>query len=368
MNLPLLSIIVPNRLSEPHISRTLRNLLKSPDQRFEVVVSDNSYPEIMDYSEFLTDNRFKLSTNESYFTMSENFFLGLQKSQGKWICFVGSDDGVVDKNMTIFLDFLENCPAMAVTTISLYFQELIGDELPWLTQPFNQSKLFSRTIKFRSFLSAFFPQLEFDLPRPYNKAVVRRKVFADFLPSWNRIPGLSPDQFLAQFISQRVRKGVYFDIAMFIAGGSRRSNGHNIIYGVNNPQNYFELDSIPYVGFCVRRYGMACRPALTIDHYISARLTLGKRGLLLPKFLLYSWCFLTCVDFGHHDNVFYVRTYKIRKYLVEFFVYGFRKLLNLFIFGKTQPTRTRKVVISRDSNILDASNILGKANFNINMK
>jgi hypothetical protein len=352
-----LSIIVPTRSSEPHINRTLINLLKSPDQRFEVVLNDNSYPEVIDYSEFLKDPRFKLFTNDSYFTMSENFLLGLKHSQGKWVCFAGSDDGVVDKNITIFLDFLEQCTSMAVTTISLYFQELIGEELPWLTHPINKSKLFSRSVKFHPFLSAFFPQLEFDLPRPYNKAVVRKQVFDDYLPFWSRIPGMSHDQFLAQFIAQKVKSGIYLDLAVFISGGSGRSNGHQINNSLEKTQNPFSLDSIPYIGNCVKKFGMSCRPALTIDHYIAAKKILGKRHFFLPMFTSHLWCFLTCVDFGHHKNFFYVKTYKLRKMSVEFFAYGLRKGLNLLKYGRVQPTKTFRFEVPLDSNILDASAI-----------
>ena len=360
MNLPLLSIIVPTRSSEPYINRTLINLLNSPDQRFEVVLNDNSYPEVIDYSKFLNDSRFKLFTNDSYFTMSENFLLGLKHSQGKWVCFAGSDDGVVDKNLTIFLDFLEQCPSMAITTVSLYFQELIGEELPWLTQPINKSKLFSKSIKFHPFLSAFFPQLEFDLPRPYNKAVVRKQVFDDYLPFWTRIPGMSPDQFLAQFIAQKVKSGIYFDLAVFISGGSGRSNGHQINSSLEKTQNSFSLDSIPYIGNCVKKFGMSCRPALTMDHFIAARKILGKRNFFPPLFTLYLWCFLTCVDFGHHRNLFYVNTYRLRKISVEFFAYGLRKVLNLWTFGSVQPTKTLRFEMPLDSNILDASAIFTK--------
>lgn len=355
----LLSIILPNRGGTPYVYRTLENILGCTDSRFELVVNDNSIPDVIDYSDYLLDKRVKLFHEKEILPMSENWMHGISHAKGNWICFIGCDDGIVTEHLSDFLDFLETCRVDSVTTHGTYFQYAIDDLKPWISAPESKSSKNATRVKYPYKLEALFPQLRNEMPIPYNLAVVRNSVLRSLVKKHSRIPGIAPDDFLGQFVAQTCRRGINYDLPVFIQGNSIRSNGRAHTFGITNVgTTEFAKDSLLVQGDLVTRYGFSCQPAISLEHFIVAWEEIHARKFWIPHFLLRAWCVLTCLDSRHHGDFAFTTTLQMRKVILKFITHEIRQLWLRRNFGPSRPGRNHKVTLGEGSTILTASDYL----------
>jgi glycosyltransferase involved in cell wall biosynthesis len=308
VNKPTLSFIVPSRNSNIYLKHTIKNLLDSKDQRYEVVLSlNNDHHQVPDWLSQLQDIRLKVFNSKINLSMSENWFRGLDKSKGIWVCFVGSDDGIVAANLTKFIDILElTNKEKVIINHNVAFHYATKDRPAHINRPLNSPTKKLVRIKWPIRLGALFPQFFYDMPQPYSKAIVNKKVLEPLLNHDREIPGFAPDVFLGNYVAMKTKFGMFYDELLTIRGNSILSIGGQIMKNKVETISAKEMISDTYRKASQMKFqvifGLTCRPAITLDHYINSRNKLGKShniSLAFGKF----WCNLTCLDKSHHKPV-----------------------------------------------------------------
>lgn len=354
MRSPLLTILLPNRGRSNYLSITLQNLSEISDERVEVIILENSAPNqnLPDFD--MNPAVFRVVKSPVKLSMTKNWCRGISLARGQWICYIGSDDGVVVGNLSKFLDFLELVETDVVSTHPIYFQYPILNRKSWADLPMSGLSTWSKKVRYVSLLAVIFPQLKLDLPVPYNRCVVKSNVLKNFAKAHDDIPGVSPDDFLGQYISQKCRFGTYLELPVFIQGGSERSNGYQVSANFKTQEAIdFVNDSTEKFGIGLQRFSVSCGYSLAFEHYSKARSALNRK---MPKFatyisILYAEFF--CPDYSHHSQS---RALKIIRCLLQpshMLSYRLiRKIVMISNFIFLHPIKNKKVIYSYQMDVL----------------
>lgn len=357
---PLLSIIFPNRGHFDYAQETIRNILEIEDSRFELIINDNSSPEKFDYSPFLSDKRVSLYVEENVLSMNKNWWNGLSRARGKWVTFIGADDGVVSQNFPEFLDNLEVTESEVVTTRQSVFSYSLNQRPPQLQIPSNRPKRDSKVISYPFRRAAFFPQLRNTvLPIPYNGSVVKLELLANVLTNSFQIPGIAPDDYLGQYVAQYCKKGLFLDLLVFIQGTSERSNGiqiHQKIVSTHSTE--FESDSKKSMGRLIKRFGLDCIAAVALEHYFIVWEELNRKQNPLSLTFSTYWCSLTCHNKRHSHGSSSKYTALFLTTFVNISVSIIRKSWLFRNFGFKIPFRSTSIELLPDSTVRTASSVL----------
>jgi hypothetical protein len=353
----LLTILLPNRGRSIYLDKTLENLREIRDQRVEIVVLENSHPEFPFHDWRFSADIFRVESSTVKLSMTKNWHRGLTLARGRWLCFLGSDDGVVVGNLPKFLDFLQGVQTDVVSTHPIYFQYPLEHKRAWADLPSSKLTWWTKEIRYPSLLAALFPQFKLDLPVPYNRCVVRSEILKDYASRGEDIEGVSPDDFLAQYLSQRCRTGTYVELPIFIHGGSERSNGYqvgNIIQGNDSLQ--FLQDASRKYGPALQKFGISCSFALAFEHYSRARTSLGGNSSIFLTHFSLIWADFLCPVSEHHSQKPIFRF--ARSFLVpthKFCYRLFRKLWVKLNFKNLAPVSNHKVNQNEDMDIVALS-------------
>jgi glycosyltransferase involved in cell wall biosynthesis len=114
---PLLSIVVPTRERPETLAYCLRTIVDQPDQRIEIIVSDNcSAPRTREVVDAVKDKRLRYIRPEQRLGMTEHWEFALGHAQGDWITFIGDDDGLLPSAAARFFDLVGRYKVEAVTS------------------------------------------------------------------------------------------------------------------------------------------------------------------------------------------------------------------------------------------------------------
>ncbi len=92
----LISIVIPTRNRQEYALKTAMQVLSYNDPRIELVIQDNSSePILMNLLEKLAYEHLVYNYSEKPLSFVDNFSTGLECSTGKYVCFIGDDDGIV---------------------------------------------------------------------------------------------------------------------------------------------------------------------------------------------------------------------------------------------------------------------------------
>ena len=356
---PILTIILPTRNSEYYLKFTVNCILKSSDPRFELIVVENSDQVNGDLKLFETDPRLKILKNDKYLSMSENWMKGLKEAKGEWFCFMGSDDGIVGDNLSFFLDLLSETKSDLVTGHDSSFSYSLNHQLPSITIPVFKNTLKITKIKWPIMRVILFHKIKYDIPQPYNKAFARKSFISQELRGLAKIPGASPDNFLGYLLALKSKKGTNLDLNIFIRGTSEKSNGFNYWNDTKAIEtNLFLNDSSDFLGPMSRKYGLKCRMADQVDHYILAKSFLGDAVHPLILKCFFVWCEISCENRDHHRLQYHRSLNTLKTHVLDFIAFSLRKLWLFANFGRHIPSKNRKLTLAENSTIIDAADLL----------
>ena len=360
MRRPVLTIILPNRGRSRYLNITLSNLSDISDPRVEILFLDNSQIESETFSLFQNDSKIRVESSSVKLSMTKNWFRGIDLAQGDWLCFIGSDDGIVADNVPMFLDFLEKVTTDVVSTHPIYFQYPILNKDSWADLPSSSMNIWSKRVRYVSLLAVLFPQFKLDLPVPYNRCVVRASVLKSYSKNYDDIIGVSPDDFLGQYISQESKVGTYIELPVFVQGGSARSNGFQI--GLEHQgldtRDFLHDSSLKYE-LVLKKYGIFCSIALASEHYSKARIARGKALTISFNWLVIIWAEIFCGAKEHHHKSRILDL--IRKFanpMHNIFYRVIRKSWLFLNFGYSFPVKNRKVTQSTKMDVRQLSRTL----------
>jgi hypothetical protein len=92
------SIVIPTRDRPDTLRHSLATIIEQPGDDYEIVVADNSAsPEAANIVERAhhINRRVKYTHSDEPLSMAENFERGLEQSSGRYVTFIGDDDGLV---------------------------------------------------------------------------------------------------------------------------------------------------------------------------------------------------------------------------------------------------------------------------------
>ena len=94
----LLSIVIPTYNRYQYLEGCLRATCTIDSNEIEIIVQDNSEDNTrgLEIIQFINDNRIKYFHTKERLTVSENCSNAIEKTIGRFICFIGDDDTVCD--------------------------------------------------------------------------------------------------------------------------------------------------------------------------------------------------------------------------------------------------------------------------------
>jgi hypothetical protein len=149
-------------------------------------------------------------------------------------------------------------------------------KIEWAIVPETKCEQSAKFMKWNIVLSSLFPQFFFNLPMPYNKAVFKKEILAEFLEQGFDLYGLTPDYFLAFLVALKSNKSVFLDLPVFIHGSSEHSNGWQYQNAKTTPALSDFLKRIPSDEDYLQRLPRDCISAWLGNSYLSA--TFGMKN------------------------------------------------------------------------------------------
>lgn len=353
---PTLTVILPTRNANELLEHSITSVLDSNDQRFELLLVNNNFPlQIILNRNLINDKRVRIINPDRKLSMSENWHLGLSSALGKWITFMGSDDGIVTANISKVIDILENAHEFdeAVLFRSIGFTYPINNRPSWFELPEKPPSQKISKIRNSGVLCALFPtQMVSTLPMPYGGAICRKKLFSLIMSSESRIPGIAPDYFLGFYVGLSAKRMLFADEFFAIRGVSEISNGFQTLNDVKTPNMIDFLSDAEAVNMgSFKKSDIKCRTKISTLDYLKARQYSRPNCLNLSAQLLLKMSQLTCIEEGHHKSFLVTKSLPLRRLLFKNLGYLIRKLWFLGIGVKTKNLRCRKLYLERYENI-----------------
>jgi len=358
MNSPTLSFILPSRNAGIYLKHTLENLLDTSDARYEIILSlNNGTDPLPNFISEIKDSRLRVLRTEDNLSMSQNWYQGLIQTNGKWVCFVGSDDGIVARNLSQFIDLLESeIKTSIITNHTLAFHYAQKNKSAWLNLPKSKCNNEMYTVKWPTKLAAYFPQFYYDMPQPYSKAIIRKELLFELIKNENQIPGICPDIFLGNYAAMLSNRGIYIDLPVTVRGNSPVSIGGQVFGDTLKSQSTGELLEEFYEKErnLQNKFGPTCRPAVALDYYLHCKSYL-KNEKQVSRIFLELWCNLSCMDKSHHNQMW--NNLKVLSSLIYLAGLILRKFWFLKNFSSRVP-KDEKILVDNNEDIYSLSRLL----------
>ena len=219
---PIISVLVPTRNRASYLSSLISIIEKCPDSRIEFLVSDNS--DQLGVTPSSVGNITYLRP-EHRLNMTDHWNFLFNKASGKYITYVGDDDAFIPSALVDLCDSLERIDSDLVWTETAgYGWPTVGIDGNFFQRVKHSKERMSLENARQRILTLDY----LDLPIPYNKALVRRKLISRFLEGHpgetffsSRIPDINAGVKLL-FLSE---SQFVFKQLIFISGASPLSNG-----------------------------------------------------------------------------------------------------------------------------------------------
>jgi hypothetical protein len=303
---------------------------------FELLISDNTQGELVLLDAHSQDPRVRQIVQRERLSMGDHWRELLTIAKGEWICFMGGDDGLVSKNLPKLLSLLRLTESDVVTTHRIeidWDQSFVASAWTFPTSSCNETVT---KVIWPTWLSSLFPHFFFDLPMPYNKAVFRGEVLRSFLEKKFKLYDLTPDYFLAFLLGKTTKEGVFFDLPVFVHGGSEHSNGYQYTSGNNTVYSEDFLSRIESNLQRAKNLPKDCQSSWLANSYLLCRFpddteqsnpaTYQIKRNALSKFYK-VWIYLTCTSCDTHKQRNSSQTIKIKILFLNKIASGIRNYL-----------------------------------------
>lgn len=244
MKNPLLSLVIPTKNRYKYLFVLLKTLKSFPIDCFEVVIQDNSddNKEILDFfqKEGKASNFVYNYVKESL-SQSQNSNISILNSKGKYVCFIGDDDGVLPSIIPYTRRLEEKGIESAICTETIYYWPDFKDKSLFKLSSTLSYKKGDGHIEdiepiesLRNVIKDGFKNLG-KMPRVY-QGIVRRDVLDKLYKDQGTFfPGGSPDMANATALSTIVKKHCVIHSPIIISGQSKFVGGGERLNGKNLP-------------------------------------------------------------------------------------------------------------------------------------
>lgn len=349
-----LAIVLPIGDLRHTLVNSIKSVLNSGSNNFELIISNNTQEELKLPLEIMSDHRVKMINHPVRLGMAEHWLDLLRLTESEWVCFMGADDGVITRNLEPLIQELSNSNSHVISThrVEAFFNNTSCAE--WVIIPETKCTLEKNSVKWNSFLGSLSPNFFFDLPMPYNKAVFRRDILNSYLSKGHELYGLTPDYFLSFLVSINSKTGTFFDLPVFIHGSSESSNG----WQYQNHKQSLELSEFlqrinPQEDY-LRQMPTGCVTSWLANSYLAALFSgeAKNEGLWFRRavktFLgrIYKlWVVFTCVHCSEHTNRNSENTIEFRRFINDKIASGIRNYFCPLVLGRRFPVHSSTMKI-----------------------
>jgi glycosyltransferase involved in cell wall biosynthesis len=229
---PLLSVVIPTKERYEYLEKLVELLITFKENNFEIIIQDNSQDnsKFLSYLLKLNDHRVRYFYTKNPLSVVDNCDLAVNNSKGKFICFIGDDDGVLPS-------IIDCCNWMESQNVdAVYFNKanyvwpdlngkyLISNNPGTLIIPLFTGKISAviATEEFNAVLSYGGVDM-LNLPRLYHGIVSREALNKVKANSGSYFPGPSPDMANAVALSKFLKKCFFIDLPLVISGKGVKS-------------------------------------------------------------------------------------------------------------------------------------------------
>lgn len=248
----LLSIVIPTKDRYDYLFDLLKLINDFQSDEIEIVLQDNTYinEPILKYLDMHKNYHFvKYYHTQNQIPISLNSDLAIKNSSGKYVCFIGDDDGVTNYIMECVRWMNRNDVDVVVpSNISYYWPSYIssatgkiGGSMSYANFNFSIKKMNIEDVLLNNISNGFVDRGE--LPLLYH-GIARRSVLDKIYEKTGTFfPGQSPD--IANGVALCFTAKTYYkiDAPIIISGASKSHGGGSRL--VKN--GYAEIESVPFL-------------------------------------------------------------------------------------------------------------------------
>jgi glycosyltransferase involved in cell wall biosynthesis len=355
---PILTIILPVGDLRPTLFSSIATVLDSTSSEFELLISDNSLNGIAFDPHHGNDPRVKIVRQQARLSMSDHWLQVMEIANADWICFMGSDDGIISANLQSLIDEIRESDSDVINTHRVEAFTTEESIVTWAVVPASPCSRKANQIRWNILLASLFPQFFFELPMPYNKAVFRKNIIDEFVKSGSGLYSLTPDYFLAFLVALKSRFGIQYDLPVFIHGSSEFSNG----WQIQNAKKTENLDDfisrLPENDGYILNQSHDCVLGWLANSYLTSNFP--KSGiknrsqrfkLILLIYFFKLWIKFTCVYCQSHTDQKTPRTLKLKIFIID----KFCSFIRNYILPRTkyrQPSHHEGIYVQGDNSRL----------------
>ena len=372
-----LSIIIPTKNRYETLFPLIEYLETLDTKEVEVVVQDNSKDNSKAIN-FLNKN--KLSNVKYYYEPSDlsvigNSDLAVKNATGKYICFIGDDDGV----MPYILDIIHWMDKNNINAVSSFMPNYFWPNLSTsvLDKSKSDGKLLIKSFSYRvirkntengllNCLNNGGTTME-DLPMFYH-GIVKKKILDDIYNTCKTyFPGPSPDMAVSIAISLKIKEFIFLDFPLIISGKCIKSTGGKSVLH----QHLDSIDNVPHLPKNtandwtnkIPKYWTA--PTIWAESVVKSLENLKNNEWLEKLNYDYLYARLYVFQFSHKEVIF--KNFSHVKYSFKFYYLVFKIFLkrvirflnHRYVMKKVTKSDVKdiKVAIKEINNLLDISKI-----------
>ena len=232
---PLLSIIIPTKDRYRTLFFLVEKLMTWKENEFEIVVQDNTLDNskaLESFKSYFSDNRFKYFHTEQPISGLENAQLAIDNSKGEYVCYLGDDDGIIFQAIAFTKYMKEN----GIESLNCKHGSYCWPEYRYKNHGKKLSlagfmiyRKFSGTIEYLNPLKELELLLDAGgltigrVPRLYHGIISRNAINKVKEVTGTYFPGPTPDMASAVALSFYIKKHIYVDYPIIIAGASANS-------------------------------------------------------------------------------------------------------------------------------------------------
>jgi len=356
----LLSIVIPTKNRYQTLFSVIDTLLGFSLEEMEIVVQDNSDENTSALAFFES----RKNTNLKYFYQSEklsiieNSDLAVKNSSGKYVCFIGDDDGVMPYIVNIVKWMEYNNYSVLKGNKPVYFWPGLEDGyLSTDSSGVLQTKTYTKRKKLISSKKAIKYTLSRggttmkELPCLYHGIIKKEILDKIFNKCDTYFPGPSPDMANAVAISLMTNEYVYVDIPIVITGRNVNSGAGMGVRRIHA----LEVKDVPWLPKNTEKEWDNKIPKYWIGSTIWAEScikSVSKCGYIDLNQFRYSYLYAYLHVYQYRYRKYLFKNFKISyfnvNFIVDVFLCCWRRIIHFFIIKRVNKVRNR---ITRTNNL-----------------
>lgn len=351
MNEIYLSIVIPTKNRYKYLLPLIVKLLEFKSNSFEIVVNDNSFnnKEIIKFVEdHKLENRFKYFHNPKELNIIENCDEAILNSNGKYICLLGDDDGIIEEIIPFAKWMYENkIDSASFNNIIYHWPDLLSK---YSINSFSGYLLYYKYTKKISYINQYNELIKilqysaqsiFKGVKLYHGLVSKNALNILYNKTGTYFPGPVPDMSSSIALTFFVKKHIYYDYPMIISGASGGSTA-----GLGSQKlHQKKIEEVSYLPSSTSKLWTSWIPkywsgaTIWAEGAIKALEKTGNSSLI--KYFnierLYVTCFINDNTFRKYNIAFFIKQYgegvnKIKLYkLIYYFFWIVRKKIRSLI-------------------------------------